>query len=147
MGLPACMKEMMNGHFHWRRKRVEGKAVLSWHDSRCCGQGPSTMARDRVARRDIIFHDRFPARFNPIDAAEREDPTEHLSPGTFFSEPENPEDRRDDWKKICEGAQLRCFEIAKQPEVENVGERRTEHRHVAQGDPCLPGKRPIAGAV
>src|SRR6266581_7983213 len=118
MGLLACMKGMMNGHFHWRRKRVEGKAVLSWHDSRCCGQGPSTMARDRVTRSDIIFHDRFPARFNPIDTAERENATHYLFPGAFLAEEDNSKNGCQHGQKIGEGTQLRCFEIAKQPEVE-----------------------------
>src|SRR5207302_6540518 len=61
-------------------------------------------------------HDSGPARLNPINPTERKNSAEHLAPRAFFAEPHNSENGSDHWQEISEGAQLRGFQIAQQPE-------------------------------
>src|SRR5260370_19711178 len=98
-------------------------------------------------RNGINSHGWAAPRFNPIDAAKRQNPTEYLAPRALFPQPEDSENGGEDRKQVGERAQLGSFEIPQQPEVEHVGQRRTEDGHVKERRPGWPGKRPIAGVM
>src|SRR5260221_14567721 len=63
---------------------------------------------------------------------------EEFGPGATFDEEENAEDGGGDGEQVGEGAKLGGFEVAEEPEVEEVGERGAEDGGEGEAGPGEP---------
>src|SRR5271157_2986470 len=75
-----------------------------------------------------------------VDAGEGEEAAEEFEPGAAFAEEEDAEGGGGDGQEIGEGSELRGFEVAQNPEVEDVGDGGAEQGHVQHAGPDRPGE-------
>ena len=78
--------------------------------------------------------------FDVVDAGEGQEAAEEFEPGAAFAEEEDAEGGGGDGQEIGEGGELRGFEVAQNPEVEDVSDVGTEQGHVDHAGPYGPGE-------
>ncbi len=77
--------------------------------------------------------------FDEVDASEGQGAAEEFGPGAAFTKEEDAKERGGNGEEVIVGSKLRDFEIAEEPEIEEIGECGAEESHIDHGGPCGPG--------
>jgi len=79
--------------------------------------------------------------FDPVDPEKGEDAAEELLPGTSLAQEEDAQGRGRDRQQVGEASKLGGFEVTKEPEIKEIGQRRAEESRVHHTNPGLPGDK------